>query len=137
MLYQFDMKICWLFYRKSLVRLHHWYSVFRPNIRPNLWKKLPNIRFRPNLILAGSAKVRFRPNLNLNGSVKVRFGRTSFWPVRCITTVLLYWYRTCQNEIRPKPNIWQFFSKVRPNIRPKHRKIVWPFEGCCRRVYTA
>ena len=52
--------------------------MFRPNIRPNFWKKLPNIRIRPNLILAGSAKIRFRPNLILTGSVKVRFGRTSF-----------------------------------------------------------
>ena len=61
------------------------FDVVRPNIRPNLWNKLPNIRIRPNLKSKDSAKVRFRPNWIFKVRQTFEFGRTSFSPVWCTT----------------------------------------------------
>ena len=39
-----------VFFRKSIPRLHRWYSV----VQSKLWKNLPDIWIRPHLILAGN-----------------------------------------------------------------------------------
>ena len=69
-----DVKKCqtsYLIYRIAQEKIHM-YTVGQNQV--NFFGNLPNIRFRPNLILAGSAKVWFRPNPILTGSVKIRFG---------------------------------------------------------------